>query len=628
MTFNQIILKNLRQNIKNYMLYLFSLILSIVLYYSFVTLQYTKSINNENAGTIVQKGAMIGAIFLFIIIIIFLMYTNHLFIKRRTKEFALFQLIGLNKHNILRMLSIEQFTFFALTGIIGIFIGTFGSQLLLSILIRMMHLSINVSISFEPMALIQTMIMLLLAFIMIFLQNRRFLKKRSILDMMKDNISSEATKARITIPETVAGLLGIIMIAFGYYISTEMFGQFKALTLTMLSPFVILFLTIVGAYLFFRSSVSIIFKSLKKLKHGRINITDVVFTSSIMHRMKKNALSLTIIAIISAVTVTILCFGVISKSNTDYALKATSPQDINFSKASSAQKFEEQLKQKGIRYHKKEVSVLMTKIVKSEALKNKLNDTNNQLSLGIMPDQKVHGNKATLTNLKGPLSGIVNIHLNRNVTVKGQSQQTFNVNAINKDEVISMLASNGGPVLKVSPEKYQSLANDKLIATHYGYNIHTHQQLKQAEHIAQRVAPNVTIQSQTTTMLDQSNGILMFVSSFLGLAFLVAAGCIIYIKQMDETEDEMSNYRILRRIGFTHIDMMKGIGFKILFNFGLPLLIALLHALFAALAFMNLLGQQDLRPVIVVMVVYTIVYLIFAVISFIHANNKIKQALN
>lgn len=68
------------------MLYLFSLILSIVLYYSFVTLQYTKSINNENAGTIVQKGAMIGAIFLFIIIIIFLMYTNHLFIKRRTKR--------------------------------------------------------------------------------------------------------------------------------------------------------------------------------------------------------------------------------------------------------------------------------------------------------------------------------------------------------------------------------------------------------------------------------------------------------------------------------------------------------------------------------------------------------------
>ena len=50
-------------------------------------------------------------------------------------------------------------------------------------------------------------------------------------------------------------------------------------------------------------------------------------------------------------------------------------------------------------------------------------------------------------------------------------------------------------------------------------------------------------------MLDESNGILIFVTSFLGLAFLIAAGCIIYIKQMDETEDEINNYRILRRIG-------------------------------------------------------------------------------
>ena len=50
---------------------------------------------------------------------------------------------------------------------------------------------------------------------------------------------------------------------------------------------------------------------------------------------------------------------------------------------------------------------------------------------------------------------------------------------------------------------------------------------------------------------------------------------------MDETEDEINNYRILRRIGFTHTDMTKGLALKILFNFGLPLIIALLHALFA-----------------------------------------------
>ena len=71
-------------------------------------------------------------------------------------------------------------------------------------------------------------------------------------------------------------------------------------------------------------------------------------------------------------------------------------------------------------------------------------------------------------------------------------------------------------------------------------------------------------------------------TSFLGITFLIAAGCIIYIKQIDETEDELENYTILRKLGFTHQDMSKGLKLKVIFNFGLPLIIALLHAYFAS----------------------------------------------
>ena len=63
--------------------------------------------------------------------------------------------------------------------------------------------------------------------------------------------------------------------------------------------------------------------------------------------------------------------------------------------------------------------------------------------------------------------------------------------------------------------------------------------------------------------INQSNGILIFVTSFLGIAFLMAAGCIIYIKQMDETEDELDNFKILRRIGFTYTDMSNGLLLKL-----------------------------------------------------------------
>ena len=53
---------------------------------------------------------------------------------------------------------------------------------------------------------------------------------------------------------------GLIMMMLGYYMSTEMFGKFQELTMALLTPFIILFLTVAGAYLFFRSSVSIFFK--------------------------------------------------------------------------------------------------------------------------------------------------------------------------------------------------------------------------------------------------------------------------------------------------------------------------------------------------------------------------------
>lgn len=305
MTFNHIVFKNLRQNLKHYAMYLFSLFFSIVLYFSFTTLQFTKGVNNDDSMAIIKKGALVGSIFLFIIIVIFLMYANHLFVKRRTREFALFQLIGLTRQNILKMLALEQMIVFLITGVVGVLCGIAGAQLLLSIVSKLMSLSINLSIHFEPMALVLTIFMLIIAYVLILFQSALFLKRRSILSMMKDSIKTDATTAKVTTAEVISGVLGIAMIALGYYMATEMFGTFKALTMAMTSPFIILFLTVVGAYLFFRSSVSLIFKTLKKSKNGCVSITDVVFTSSIMYRMKKNAMSLTIIAIISAVTVTV-----------------------------------------------------------------------------------------------------------------------------------------------------------------------------------------------------------------------------------------------------------------------------------------------------------------------------------
>ncbi|PXA36974.1 FtsX-like permease family protein, partial [Staphylococcus pseudintermedius] len=292
MRFSAIVLKNFKQNLRHYGIYLFSLMLSIALYFSFVTLKYTDSIANGENAKLLNSSAGIGEKFLFVIIIIFLMYANRLFIKRRTKSFALFQLIGLSRKDLMRMMMLEQAIIFIGTTVIGLLLGLFGSRLLLLIVKKTAQIPLDIKILFEPAALIVTMILVVISFILIMVQSFIFIKRRSIIQLMYDVQQSEATQANMTKAEMTFGILGIAMIGLGYYLSTIML---KNIELTLISAFLILFLTVVGAYFFFRSSVSLIFKSLKRSKRGYVNVTDVVFTASIMHRMKKNAFSLTVI---------------------------------------------------------------------------------------------------------------------------------------------------------------------------------------------------------------------------------------------------------------------------------------------------------------------------------------------
>ena len=119
----------------------------------------------------------------------------------------------------------------------------------------------------------------------------------------------------------------------------------------------------------------------------------------------------------------------------------------------------------------------------------------------------------------------------------------------------------------------------------------------------------------------------MFIVGFLGLTFLITSGCILYFKQMDESEEEKSNYTILRKLGFTQGDLLKGIQGKQIFNFGIPLVVGLLHSYFAVQSGWFLFGTELWTPMIIVMVLYTALYSIFGILSVLYYKKVIKEAL-
>lgn len=632
MRFSAIVLKNFKQNLRHYGIYLFSLMLSIALYFSFVTLKYTDSIANGENAKLLNSSAGIGEKFLFVIIIIFLMYANRLFIKRRTKSFALFQLIGLSRKDLMRMMMLEQAIIFIGTTVIGLLLGLFGSRLLLLIVKKTAQIPLDIKILFEPAALTVTMILVVISFILIMVQSFIFIKRRSIIQLMYDVQQSEATQANMTKAEMTFGILGIAMIGLGYCLSTIML---KNIELTLISAFLILFLTVVGAYFFFRSSVSLIFKSLKRSKRGYVNVTDVVFTASIMHRMKKNAFSLTVIGIISAITITLLSFATISKANIENNVNGLAPHEFTYINEGEAQKLEAYLNAKNIPYNKVVQHVIEVPIVHSDKALHK--DVN---SLPIISDaevDKMDVNPGEITLVNYFKVSETFIGLDKGVTIdlgRKEKHAPLEITETSPYNVLSYRAALGRSVGIIDHKTFEMLKatqikdKDNPPITQVGFDLKSAKDVVKVES-ANEQFNQMLPQSRTSLEKEQLafSGMFLFVSGFLGVAFLIAAGCIIYIKQMDENEDEMANYQILRKMGYTHQDMFKGLALKIAFNFGLPLIIGLGHAFFAARAFNTLMNGVDFAPVIFAMTVYAVIYLIFAVLAYYHSRRVIKFSI-
>lgn len=632
MSFKHIVLKNLRQNIRHYGLYLFSLVLSIALYFSFVTLKYTHSINNAESTKIIQEGAKVGSVFLFIIIVVFLLYVNQLFIKQRVKELGLYQLIGLTRTNLVKMSMLEQAAIFIITGVIGIIGGLLGSRLLLLCLIKMMNVKVKIHLDFSVEALLSTILMLLVAYLLIIIQNALFIKRRSILMLMQTRQNPDSKQNKIRFREVFFGICGIIFIVIGYMLSLK-----TDLYAILFTPFIILFLTIFGAFLVFRSTVSMFFKTLKKRKKGNVSINDVIFTASIMHRMKKNAVSLTIIAVISAITVTVLCFSAITLKSTNEQILLTSPYDATFNHQDNLKKYQSLLNKHHIDYSQNEKEVLNLKNTKN----NLYNGKNPELiGINIVNAKYVDGahvKKGTAQYIQPYLTGTnFNSITNQSyIEVKNKNNKelmNLKVEEANYPSPFSRHTLLGNPFLVVNSNDYQKIIKHTTykkedIVKQYGVELKDHHQEKEAAKLLHQVNPKMVTKTEVSDAFHNYASIFLFVSGFLGIAFLIAAGCIVYIKQMDETTDEIDNFKILRKLGFTYQDMTKGMLLKVIFNFGLPLVVGLLHAYFASWAFLKIMGSSDHSPVFIVMGIYTLIYACFAVIAYIHMKRTIRQAI-
>lgn len=659
MSLSKLVLRSMKKNMKHYYLYFFALIFSVTLYFSFVTLQNNADVlETVNKSGTATAGFEAATYILYFIVLFFVLYANHLFMKRRSKEIGLYQLIGMTKGLIVRLLAIESILLFVGAVVLGMLAGFFSSRLFAMILLRVLEKEALVTMTFSSEALQKSIIVFSILLVIVLVQMAWMIHRVSLLSLFSAAKQADERVKRFSPLQMAIGFIGLVLIVYGYYASTKLFDIESAGNL-FVNMMIILATTIGGTFLVFRFSVAFIMNSIRLKRNGHLTVHDVLALTPIMHRMKSNAKSLTLITVLTGVSLGITTLSYIGYYSSESSAFSQVPGDYILLE-DNGQEFLKELEEKNISYDKVDyrlqavtasIAQLMSKDQKESPFYT-MKGTIYTIPLSdyqqSVPEAKLSGNSVILTNYGGYMAEMFPLEKDREVVVStGNHEETFHVMDVQDKSIISgiVTAGGGGPIFVVTDEMFEKLAAQlELFPWHKQatINLRSKEDITTAEKLYIQTGAGVisalnsdgTSKQYIQSSLESARkgnienlGLTIFTTAFLGLAFLMTTGSILYFKQMSEAEEERGSYTILRKIGFAERDIMKGIYMKQAFNFGVPLIIGLLHSYFAVKSGWFLFGSELTAPLWIAMSCYIALYAIFAILSVGYYKKVIRESL-
>ncbi|MCK0469920.1 ABC transporter permease [Halalkalibacter sp. APA_J-10(15)] len=648
MSINHLITQNIKKNLGHYFLYIFALVFSVALYFSFVTLQYDPAMDPAKGS--IRGGAAIQAasVLLVAIVLVFLVYANTIFLKRRSSEIALYRLIGMNKGEVFRIITFENAVLYIGSLLIGAFLGFASSKLIAMILFQVTGVDDIASLTFSPEAFIQTIIVFSCIFLLLMVMNNLFIKKQSILALFQVRSTSEHKIKKYSIIEIIIGVLGIGLIIAGYYVSSILFdGSLTDMIELVVTMLFILASVIIGTYLFYKGSVSFIFQCIRKRKNGYLSIHHVLSLSSIMFRMKSNALLLTIITTVSALAIGLLSLSYISYYSAEKTAEQYVAADFSFTDQEAALSFQEALEENDVSYERIDRKTYQADFNIEDILDANLEGLNfdpNTMRLSVISDTSLHGydlepDEVIFSGYSSILQSFLSLKDSGSISLQlNGEEQPLTYLGLDDGHHLSLPFTNGGlPIAIVDEARFSDIEmnHDEDIQLDYsefvGFLINNNRDLESANEWFHKLelseSSGSLSKTDTASTQKQNMGLIMFMVGFLGLTFLVTSGCILYFKQVDECEGEKGTYTILRKLGFTESNLLRGIQRKQLLNFGIPLTVGLSHSYFAVQSGWFIFGTELWTPMLLVMTLYTILYSLFGILSVLHYKKVIRAAL-
>ena len=610
---NRLTLSNLIKNRKLYYPYTLATILVIAITYIFTSLTLNSHLDDLTGADAIKMVLGLGLGIVALSSGIIVLYANSFVMKNRSKELGLYSVLGLEKRHLFSMILKETMIMGFVTLLLGIGVGALFDKLIYAFLQRLIGESTGLVSTFQVMTIPIVLVIFACIFSLLVLVNGFRLLRLNPLQLTKDGLKGEK-KGRFLVIQT---FLGLGAMGYGYYLALSVQNP----VIAIMSFFLAVLLVILGTYLLFNAGTTVVLQLLKKKKSYYYKPNNMISISNLVFRMKKNAVGLATIAILSSmVLVTLVGAASIYAGKKDYLVSAA-PHDYSVSgnkvDLTSTKKLMDDFLIKTGEQANEEVAV-------SYLFFGIKNQETNKLTVFTKNERKVVPKSIVLVFSQETFKQLTGKELNlssnqialytKNKTLKTQKSlsidgKNYQIHRqlgdfINKKvpNIYKIIVSDYSYLVVPDIKIFESSMKGTSIAqaTYVGVNVKdpTHDAKKNLD-LLDQIAGEATKQlaGQTTGvpesyfsansrydaegMVNGFVGGTFFIGIFLSIIFMLGTVLVIYYKQISEGYEDRERFVILQKIGLDDLQVKQTIRKQVLTVFFLPLIFAFIHLAFA-----------------------------------------------
>ena len=650
----------IRKNKRFYLPYILTCIGMVMMFYIIHYLAAMPTLKDMPGGRTMETVLGFGFWIVALFAVIFLFYSNSFLMRRRQKEFGLYNMLGMGKGHLSIVLFWENLILFVTSMVAGLLGGILLSKMAELCLVTVLNGKIDYTLYINWEAFVDTWIIFVPVFAMIFIKSLIKIRKSSAVALLKsENVGEKPPRANY-----LFGIAGIIILAAAYYIALKIENPLIA----MAWFFIAVCLVIVGTYLLFISGSVMLCKLLQRNKRYYYQKNHFVSVSSMTYRMKRNGAGLASICILSTMVLVMmmgagsLYFGKEDSLNTRY------PTDINASvdflsegeehlysydeERAFLSRMDEVIEEYGV--EPKNVEQILSSTVTGMLKDGKLildrrfvnsadTETMDDVAQVILIPLSSYNRSFNAQETLGENEVIIQcvrrtyedntITLNDGTvwTVKKQITDVISSGdaAMSMIPSVFIIADDIETAFETFNAELGEISEEYMCRLELSYafdaDISNKEKIKLGAAIEEAIRDmqisgdgdfySYSVDCKEKERADYYGlfGGIFFLGLFLSIIFLAATVLIIYYKQVSEGYEDEARFGIMRKVGMTTTDIRKSINSQMLTVFFLPLITAVIHLGFAFPIVQKLLVMFNLRNTMLSLIVTGVAIVVFGI---------------